>query len=339
MVRRYRETRPLIEIRIREGRQSEIVEDVRNGAADFGIGYVNSLPELMESVPLRKEPLLVLIPLSHPLAAKKRPRVRLAELRDEPLVSAPSDTFLRRLTDGAAISAGFNLHYTVTVDRLLSILHHVCAGVGIGILPSGCLPDRAMGRRISRRPADRAVALGGRRAHHGARPLPHAGRVGDGVAHQRADDEAAQDGQRVVTGIIFSSAARTSSGVSPSFPAAATVSSRSTGYQLPRVASQRPAMLMRAVASLTSANRSCARRSNGWRQCAQRRRIVGIGRSQESSGRVRRRQPALHLAEAGRREVEHRVGGERVESRERGVASGNEARGVIGLGQRDRHTT
>ena len=48
LVRRYRETRPLIEIRIREGRQSEIVEDVRNGGADFGIGYVNSLPELME---------------------------------------------------------------------------------------------------------------------------------------------------------------------------------------------------------------------------------------------------------------------------------------------------
>src|SRR5512139_1604291 len=49
LVRRYRETRPLIEIRVREGRQSEIVEDVRNGAADFGIGYINSLPETMES--------------------------------------------------------------------------------------------------------------------------------------------------------------------------------------------------------------------------------------------------------------------------------------------------
>jgi LysR family transcriptional regulator, carnitine catabolism transcriptional activator len=145
LVRRYRETRPLIEIRIREGRQSEIVEDVRNGGADFGIGYVNSLPELMESTPLRKEPMLVLVPNSHPLAAKKRPRIRLAELRDEPLVSAPSDTFLRRMTDAAAVSAGFNLHYTVMVDRLISIIHHVCAGVGIAILPSGCLPDRQWG--------------------------------------------------------------------------------------------------------------------------------------------------------------------------------------------------
>ena len=67
--------------------------------------------------------------------------MRLAELKDEPLVSAPNDTYLRRLVDAAAMSAGFGLHYSVTVDRLLSILHHVFAGVGIGILPSGCIPE------------------------------------------------------------------------------------------------------------------------------------------------------------------------------------------------------
>jgi len=140
LVRRYRETRPLIEVRIREGRQSEIVEDVRNGGADFGVGYLNALPDLMEATVLAKEQLHVLIPASHPLAVKKRPRVQLAELREEPLVSAPNDTYLRRLVDAAAMSAGFSLHYSVTVDRLLSVLHHVSAGVGIGILPAGCLP-------------------------------------------------------------------------------------------------------------------------------------------------------------------------------------------------------
>src|SRR5512134_409398 len=77
LVRRYRETRPLIEVRIREGRQSEIVEDVRNGAADFGIGYVNALPDMLQATTLRKEQLYVLIPSSHALALKKRPRVRL----------------------------------------------------------------------------------------------------------------------------------------------------------------------------------------------------------------------------------------------------------------------
>ena len=139
LVRRFRETRPSIELRIREGRQSEIVEDVRSGVADFGIGYVNTLPDMLQATMLRKEPLYTVIPNAHPMA-KKRPKVRLTDLRDEPLVSPPSDTYLRRLIDGAAAGAGFNLRYAVTVERLLSVINHVRAGVGIAILPWGVLP-------------------------------------------------------------------------------------------------------------------------------------------------------------------------------------------------------
>ena len=142
LVRQYRETRPSMEVRIREGRQSEIVEDVRTGVADFGIGYVNTLPDILQSDLLRREPLYAVIPLSHPMGAKKRPRVRLSELRDEPLVSPPGDTYLRRLIDGSAAAAGFTLRYVVTVERLLSVINHVRAGVGIGILPSGVLPNQ-----------------------------------------------------------------------------------------------------------------------------------------------------------------------------------------------------
>ena len=142
LVREYRETRPSIEVRIREGRQSEIVEDVRSGVADFGIGYVNTLPEMLQSTLLRREPLYAVIPAMHALAVKKRPRVRLADLRDEPLVTPPSDTYLRRLIDGAAAAAGFNLRYAVTVERLLSVTSHVRAGVGIAILPWGVLPPQ-----------------------------------------------------------------------------------------------------------------------------------------------------------------------------------------------------
>jgi DNA-binding transcriptional LysR family regulator len=140
IVRRYRESRPSIEIRIREGRQSEIVEDVRSGVADFGVGYVNTLPEMLQSTMLRREPLYAIIPTSHALALKKRTRVKLSDLRDEALVSPPSDTYLRRLIDGAAAAAGFPLRYAVTVERLLSVTSHVRAGVGVAILPWGVLP-------------------------------------------------------------------------------------------------------------------------------------------------------------------------------------------------------
>ncbi len=140
VVRRYRATRPFVEVKIREGRQSDIVDDVRSGVADFGVGYVNALPDSLEGVLLRTEPLYALIPASHPLARRKRSRIRLIDLRDEVLISGPSDTYLRQLIDGAAAAGGYALRYAVTVDRLLSVIHHVCAGVGIAVLPAGCLP-------------------------------------------------------------------------------------------------------------------------------------------------------------------------------------------------------
>jgi DNA-binding transcriptional LysR family regulator len=145
IVRAYRETRPLIEVRVLEGRQPEIIEDVRTGSADFGVGYVNQIPDIMEGTLLRKEPLYALVPGSHPLANAKRGRLSLQELRDEALVAGPRESYLRRLLDGAAAAGGFNLQYGVTVDRLLSVVHHVCAGVGIGILPEGCLPPMQWG--------------------------------------------------------------------------------------------------------------------------------------------------------------------------------------------------
>jgi DNA-binding transcriptional LysR family regulator len=60
-------------------------------------------------------------------------------------VCGPPERDLRRLVAGAAVAAGFYLHFAVTVDRLLSVLLHVCAGVGIGVLPEGCLPPMQWG--------------------------------------------------------------------------------------------------------------------------------------------------------------------------------------------------
>jgi LysR family carnitine catabolism transcriptional activator len=74
-VRKFRETRPSIEVRIREGRQTEIIEDVRSGLADFGIGPIDSLPDTLSSELLLREPLYAVYPTTHPFATKKRAKV------------------------------------------------------------------------------------------------------------------------------------------------------------------------------------------------------------------------------------------------------------------------
>jgi DNA-binding transcriptional LysR family regulator len=142
IVKQYRELLPLMELRIREGRQVDIVEDVRSGTAEFGICYIDMVPENIKTELLRREPLYVTVPIAHPLAQLRRQRIRLEELRDEVLVSPPSNTFIRRLVDDAATSVGVILNYGLVVERLLSLLGHVRAGVGIALIPEEVLPPK-----------------------------------------------------------------------------------------------------------------------------------------------------------------------------------------------------
>src|SRR5687767_11144888 len=136
----YRETRPQIDVRLREGRQPDILEDVRSGVADFGVGFVDGLAATsVTSTTLRREALYVIVPAAHPLAAKRPERIRFADVSKERLVSLPVDSFTRRLIDGAAAAAGLHIRHALVVTRFESVVHYVRAGAGVGIVPAGAL--------------------------------------------------------------------------------------------------------------------------------------------------------------------------------------------------------
>jgi DNA-binding transcriptional LysR family regulator len=155
----FRKERPEVEVRVREGYQSEIVDDVRNGTADFGVGYLDELPDTVAWQLLAHEPLRVLLPAAHHLGARSG-RVSVEELRSEPLVSLPENSSLRRMIDAAAASRGITLRHEVVVDRFLGVINHVEAGVGIGILPSGALPSRSTRCRIAALDPALSVSVG-----------------------------------------------------------------------------------------------------------------------------------------------------------------------------------
>ena len=137
----YRETRPQIDVRLREGRQPDILEDVRSGVADFGVGFVDGLPSGFSSVTLRREPLQVVVPATHPLASRRHDQLRLADLAPEKMVSLPVDSYTRRLIDGAAATAGLHIRHALVVTRFESVVHYVRMGAGVGVVPAGALPD------------------------------------------------------------------------------------------------------------------------------------------------------------------------------------------------------
>jgi DNA-binding transcriptional LysR family regulator len=140
LVRTFRERRPQVDVQLRGGCNSQVIEDVVGGVADFGITYGDSIPDSLERVDLRRESLHVVLPKDHRLADESTP-IRLAQLRDFPLISPPRDSYTRKLVEGAAANAGFTLRSAVLVPGFPEVFACVRAGVGVGILPSGAMPS------------------------------------------------------------------------------------------------------------------------------------------------------------------------------------------------------
>lgn len=127
--------RPGVEIHIREGIYATILDDVRSGVADFGIGYVDALPDFAVGTALGRETFHAVVPARHKLAGRRR--VTLAELAAHPIVALPTESRTRRTIDAAAVTAGLQLHQRVVVTQVATLLALVAAGVGVGVVPGG----------------------------------------------------------------------------------------------------------------------------------------------------------------------------------------------------------
>jgi len=135
IVAAYRADRPGVEIHIREGVHATVLEDVRSGVADFGIGYVDDLPEFVVGTALSRETFCVVMPARHRLAQRRG--LSLGDLRDEAVIGLPTESRTRRTLDVAAASAGITLRQTVIVGQFATLMGLVAAGVGVGIVPKG----------------------------------------------------------------------------------------------------------------------------------------------------------------------------------------------------------
>jgi len=157
LVSEYRLSYPGIELHVRDGVHGTVIEDVRSGAADFGITYLDDLGDPFLSTPFGKEDFTVVLPRDHELARKKS--LTLSDLKDAPLVALPGDSRTRRVIDSAASSLGLTLNHVVTVSQFATMLGFVRAGIGLAIAPRGGVMS-FLGKELS------AVPIKGRPLAH-----------------------------------------------------------------------------------------------------------------------------------------------------------------------------
>ena len=157
---RFGREHPSVRIALRQGGPGEVVDLVAKGSVDLAVAALpepTALPEDVEALALRAEPLVLLVAPDDALAGATG--VKLWDVRDRPFVLAEPGTALRGAALAACAAEGFGPVPLFEVGEPTAVRFLVGAGLGVSLVP-GVL---AGARRPGGRDGD------GRRRDRGAR--------------------------------------------------------------------------------------------------------------------------------------------------------------------------
>ncbi|MCX8998942.1 LysR family transcriptional regulator [Rhizobiaceae bacterium BDR2-2] len=170
----YRSRYPGIEIQLVEHGSKRLEELVRDGEVDLGASLL-PVPEEFEWQEVRLEPIDVLLPESHPLAAEEA--IPLAHLRDMAFILFDAGFALNPIILDACRSQGFQPQVAARSSQINFIVELVAAGLGVGFLPRMIARQRVHDGVVHRAVVDPGMnwhmAFVWRRNAY----LPHAARV------------------------------------------------------------------------------------------------------------------------------------------------------------------
>lgn len=120
-----------IQVILKEHKSAELLEAVRSGEADFGVGpqiHDNNLEFRL----IQSEPLLALVPRA--LSTSNRKTIELKELSRYPLISFHPNTVLYRIISHAAKDHGFELNMRYLCIQGQTLVALAEAGLGVSLL-------------------------------------------------------------------------------------------------------------------------------------------------------------------------------------------------------------
>lgn len=136
----FREQYPDIRFQLKHGSYRGLIDEVIKG--DLHLALIGPVPrdeKQLRCNTLFQEPIVALLPSSHPLAASRS--IKLSQLRDESFVLFPNGFVLRDIVVNACKSLGFEPQVSFEGDEIDALKGLVAAGLGITLLPEITLND------------------------------------------------------------------------------------------------------------------------------------------------------------------------------------------------------
>ena len=128
----YRQRYPGIDITLAEYGSAQLADRLRAGEIDFA-GALLPVADEFEWQLVRREPLVALLPSTHPLV--NRVSILLSDLKDTPFILFDSDFALHRIILDASRRAGFEPQIVAESSQIDFMIELVAAGLGVAFLP------------------------------------------------------------------------------------------------------------------------------------------------------------------------------------------------------------
>lgn len=128
----FQKRHPRIYVTLSVGDSSQIVDRILNYHADLGVLVHDVQDERVESIPYRRQPLVVFADREHPLA--QRDRLQLRDLEGCDFVARESGSTTQAVFNAALQQAGVRVRQVMEIGSRESIREAVASGIGLGVV-------------------------------------------------------------------------------------------------------------------------------------------------------------------------------------------------------------
>lgn len=141
LIAEFHACHPQVEIRLSQSGSEELLERLGQGRLDAAVVglWEGERIAALEHLRIAQEKLVALLPLGHPLAARKR--LTLERLAALPLVDYPHDSSARVQTDKAFAAAGVAHQVRFEVNHLSLLVQFVARGLAASLVPESVVTD------------------------------------------------------------------------------------------------------------------------------------------------------------------------------------------------------
>ena len=136
-IKEFHAHRPGVRIQLFDAGPATMMQKVRAGTLDIGLGYFKNTPGV-RSVPFFRFSLMAIRPEAS--LGPRRASMTWSALKGEPLVLQSRSAPVREVIDWHLARAGVDSRGALVLNRLETVIAMVEAGAGIGVVPSFALP-------------------------------------------------------------------------------------------------------------------------------------------------------------------------------------------------------